>query len=112
MDLHILATHIVTMFAGAGDTILKGAGDACGSSCGSPDLPVVLTRAANILTYLVGSVSVLMVIWGGFRYVISRGDAAQIKVAKETIMYAVIGVIVAIVAFAIVKFIATTLGKP
>jgi hypothetical protein len=47
-----------------------------------------------------------MIIYGGFRYVISRGDAAHIKAAKETILYAVVGVVVSIVAFAIVSFVA------
>ena len=52
-----------------------------------------------------------MVIYGGLRYVISRGDASQVKAAKDTILYAVAGVVVAIVAFAIIKFVTTTIGK-
>ncbi|HEX3081687.1 MAG TPA: hypothetical protein VHQ86_00365 [Candidatus Saccharimonadia bacterium] len=95
--------------SGAGAAIINGAGQACGSNCGSGDFAGLLKSAANVLTFLVGSVSVLMIIYGGFRYVISRGDSSQIKVAKDTILYAVVGVIVAIVAFAIVNFVATVI---
>jgi len=113
MILHMssIVFHWLMAANGAGTTILDGAQKACGTSCGNPDLNVVFKNAANVLTYLIGAASVLMVIYGGFRYVISRGDAAQIKVAKETILYAVVGVIVSLVAFAVIKFVATTIGK-
>ena len=46
-----------------------------------------------------------MMIIGGIRYVISNGDSSQITSAKNTIMYAVIGLVVALLAYAIVNFI-------
>ena len=46
-----------------------------------------------------------MLIIGGIRYVISQGDAKQIESAKNTILYAVIGIIVALLAYAIVTFV-------
>jgi hypothetical protein len=112
MTIHsFLAAAAAATPAGAGGAILKGAGEACGTSCSTGiSLPTLLNRGAQILTYLIGSVSVLMIIYGGFRYVISRGDASNIKAAKETILYAVVGVVVAIVAYAIVQFVATTVG--
>lgn len=62
-------------------------------------------NVALILIGLVGGLSVIFILWGGFRYVISRGDPAAVKTAKETILYAIMGIVVAILAYAIVNFI-------
>jgi hypothetical protein len=104
---------LIKLFAaGAGASILQGASSACGNSCDTNlQVSTLLTRVADILTYLVGAISIIMIIYGGLRYVISRGDASQIKAAKDTIVYAVAGVVVAIVAYAIIKFVTSTIGK-
>lgn len=67
-------------------------------------------NAINIALVILGVVSVLMIIIGGFRYVLSGGDQAGIKSAKDTIMYAIIGLIVALLSFAIVSFVAGKIG--
>lgn len=59
----------------------------------------------QILLWVIAVISVIMIIVGGLRYVISGGDAAQIKAARETIVYAVVGLVIAILSFAIVKFV-------
>lgn len=59
----------------------------------------------NVLLFLIGAVSVIMLIIGGFRYVVSNGDSSQVTAAKNTILYAVIGIIVALLAYAIVGFV-------
>lgn len=59
----------------------------------------------NVVLYVLGIVAVIMIIVGGFRYVISGGDAGSVTAAKNTIMYAVIGLIVAVLAYAIVNFV-------
>jgi hypothetical protein len=69
----------------------------------------VFQTISDILIYIVGAVAVIMLIIGGFRYVISQGDAANVKAAKDTILYGIIGVVVAIMAFAIVNFVATSI---
>ncbi len=61
----------------------------------------------NVLLFIIGAIAVIMIIVGGIRYVTSNGDSSQTKAAKDTIMYAVIGVIVAILAYAIVNFVIT-----
>ena len=110
----LVTVELTKLFAAgnAGTAIINGATGACGNSCDT-NLSVnqLFTRIADVLTYLVGAISIIMIIYGGLRYVISRGDAAQIKAAKETILYAVAGVVVAIVAFAIIKFVTSTIGK-
>jgi uncharacterized membrane protein YjfL (UPF0719 family) len=48
-----------------------------------------------------------MIIVGGIKYVISNGDSSKVKSAKDTIMYSVVGLVVALLAYAIVKFVLT-----
>lgn len=81
-----------------------------GSECINPEdqggsLTDVITAVVNTILYIVGIVAVVMIIVGGFRYVVSNGDSAQISAAKSTITYAVVGLIVAAAAFAIVNFV-------
>ena len=66
---------------------------------------IIFGRIADVLVYLVGAISVIMIIIGGLRYVLSNGDPKATGAAKDTILYAAIGVVVAIVAYAIVKFV-------
>ncbi len=65
---------------------------------------------ANILIFLVGAVAVIMLIIGGLRYVISQGNKEHVSSAKDTILYSVIGIIVAILAYAIVNFVTSSLA--
>jgi hypothetical protein len=96
------------ILADASSSIITGAGQACGSSCNTAStIPGTIKTIGNVLVFLVGSISVIMIIIGGFRYVTSGGDSKAVSAAKDTILYAIIGVVVAIVAYAIVQFVAT-----
>ncbi len=66
-------------------------------------------RILETFTFIIGAVSVLMIIIGGIRYVTSGGDQANIKAAKDTILYAVVGVVVAMLAYSIVHFVISTI---
>ncbi|OJU88127.1 hypothetical protein BGO17_04120 [Candidatus Saccharibacteria bacterium 49-20] len=59
----------------------------------------------NTLLFLVGALSTVMIIVGGIFYVISNGDSGKIARAKNTITYAVVGLVVAFVAFAIINWV-------
>lgn len=59
----------------------------------------------DTLIFVVGAVSVLMIILGGLRYVLSGGDSAGVKGAKDTILYAIVGLVVAAMAYAIVHYV-------
>jgi len=65
----------------------------------------VFTMVSNVLLFLVGAISVIMLIIGGIRYVVSGGDQAQVTSAKNTILYAIVGIIIAFLAFAAVSFV-------
>lgn len=62
---------------------------------------------SNTLIFVVGAAAVIMVIIGGLRYVLSGGDASSVKGAKDTILYALIGIVVAALAYALVRFVVT-----
>ena len=68
----------------------------------------VLTIVINFALYFIGAISVLMLIIGGVRYTISGGNDKAVAAAKNTILYAVIGVVVALLAYAIVNFVLGT----
>jgi hypothetical protein len=65
----------------------------------------------NVMLYVIGAVSVIMLIIGGIRYVVSGGDTGAVTSAKNTILYAVIGIVVAILAYALVNFVITSIGS-
>ena len=65
----------------------------------------VFTRITNTVLYAVGIISVIMLIYGGLRYVVSGGDSKKVTDAKNTILYAIIGLIISLLAYAIVNFV-------
>ncbi|MDK2899244.1 MAG: hypothetical protein PWQ10_431 [Patescibacteria group bacterium] len=69
----------------------------------------VFRTITNIALYVIGAISVLMLIYGGIRYTISGGDTAAVTAAKNTILYAIVGIVVALLAYAIVNFVITRL---
>ena len=62
----------------------------------------------NVMLSIAGIIAVIMIIIGGIRYVTSSGEQANVKGAKDTILYAVVGLVITIMAFAVVNFV---LGK-
>jgi len=91
----------------AQSSIEEGANAARGT--GQPDALFgdggFVSNITNILLFIVGALSVIMLIVGGFRYVVSGGNASAVTAAKNTILYAIVGLIVAFLAFAVVNFV-------
>lgn len=65
----------------------------------------MFSTITNVLLFIIGAIAVIMIVIGGMRYVLSGGDSNQITAAKNTILYAIIGIVVAILAFAAVNFV-------
>jgi len=65
----------------------------------------IFTTIVNVLLFLIGAISVIMLIYGGIRYTTSGGNSASVTAAKNTIMYAIIGLIIAFLAFAVVNWV-------
>ena len=65
----------------------------------------IFKTITNVLLFVIGAVSVIMLIIGGIRYVVSGGDSSAVTGAKNTNLYAVVGIVVAILAYALVNFV-------
>ncbi|OGL40322.1 hypothetical protein A3J32_02495 [Candidatus Saccharibacteria bacterium RIFCSPLOWO2_02_FULL_46_7] len=68
-------------------------------------LSSTIKKILNVLSAVVGIIAIIMIIIGGFRYVASAGKQENITAAKNTILYAIIGLIVVALAQAIVHFV-------
>ena len=62
-------------------------------------------KVVSFALSLLGGIAVIMIIVGGIRYSTSNGDASRVKAAKDTIMYSVVGLVVALLATAIVALV-------
>jgi hypothetical protein len=76
----------------------------CGESTSTQSLA---KNIVNTLLYVIGAISVIMLIVGGLFYVTSAGDSGRVTIAKNTITGAIIGLVISILAFAIVQFVFT-----
>lgn len=65
----------------------------------------ILTRVAGFFAILTGIGSIIMIMIGGFRYITSAGDPSNVKTAKDTILYALIGIAVTVCAQSIVVLV-------
>ena len=83
--------------------ITKGVNTAGGGS--SPSLGTQIKKVVNVLLFILGMIAVIMIVVGGLQYTTSGGDSSQTKKAKDTILYSVVGLIVAMLAYAIVNFV-------
>ena len=82
----------------------------CGTknSLNSNDL---MNTIINVVIGLIGFVAVIVIILGGVQYTTSAGDSSKVKKAKDTIMYGIIGLVIALMAYSIVNFILSNVFK-
>jgi hypothetical protein len=85
-------------------------GDNCAPAAGSPSLTNIVAAVVNILSLAVGIAAVVMIIYAGFRYVSSGGDSGKISGAKDTLIYACVGLVIAGFAQFIVMFVLNKSG--
>lgn len=98
------AVLLTPLAASAATDATTGANQAQPSGTPS-ELNGQITIITNTMLLAIGVVSVIMLIVGGFRYVLSNGNEKAVTGAKDTILYAIIGIIVALLAYAIVNFV-------
>lgn len=75
---------------------------------GSNNLMGTINTIISVVLGVLGILAVAYIIYGGFMFTTAAGDPAKTKKARETIMYGVIGLVVALLAFAIVNFVLTS----
>jgi hypothetical protein len=85
-----------------------GNGGGCNDSGTQDNLNKLLTKIINIISAIVGVVAVIMIIYGGFKYITSGGDSNNVSGAKNTIIYAIIGLVIVALAQLIVHFVLNT----
>lgn len=102
-----LVTPVGAVTCEGGTTIADGA--SCVKTGGPTDMGAVVTTIVNTALYVIGILSVLMLIFGGIKYTMSGGNEKEVTAAKNTILYAIIGIVIALLAYAIVNFVITTL---
>lgn len=71
---------------------------------GAPLEELILT-IINFVLILVGVLALAFLVYGGFRYIVSRGEESEVAIAKQMITNAVIGIVVIGIAAAVVKFV-------
>ena len=84
---------------------LNAAGTSCNDVNAESEVSNLVITVVDILSLIVGAASVVMLIIGGFRYVISGGDANSISSAKNTVLYAIVGLVIVALAQFIVRFV-------
>lgn len=109
LALAVLSPSPNPAFAAPADDACAGI-TAAGGTCDSGDaakagFEKIITTIIDILSVIVGAVSVVMIIIGGFRYVISGGDSSGVSGAKNTILYAIVGLVIVLFAQVIVAFV-------
>ncbi len=93
--------------ASAKDCITAGVTSAGGTGA-STDVGTLIKTIVNVLLFVLGAISVIMIIIGGIKYTTSQGDSSSLTSAKNTILYAVIGLTIATMAYGIVNFVVTS----
>ncbi|MFA5163669.1 MAG: hypothetical protein WC441_04080 [Patescibacteria group bacterium] len=74
------------------------------------DFVILGVNISNLILGLVGSLSLLMFIYGGITFLISAGNAEQVSKAQKIIIAAVVGLIIVFTSYLIIQFIMTNLG--
>ena len=69
----------------------------------------IFKQVTNTILYIVGIIAVIMLIIGGIKYLLSGGDSKKVTDAKNTVLYAIIGLVVCFLSFAIVNFVISAL---
>ena len=96
------AINLVQNSCGAGQ---DSTGKICAAS--KDNINAMVANLVNLLLYVLGVISVVVIIIGGIKFTTSDGDPGKIKSARETILYAVVGLVVAVLAWSIVNFVVT-----
>ena len=104
-----VALSVAPTTSAADFTLRSGVDNAQGTGVDNvaKDPQDLVKNVVNIFLYAVGVLSVIMLIWGGIRYTTSAGDSNKVTSAKNTVLYAIVGLVVAILAWAIVNMVIT-----
>ncbi|HVA11402.1 MAG TPA: pilin [Candidatus Dormibacteraeota bacterium] len=115
-----LATTLVSTASAdnISNSVCQGVNNAANSSnrtdCGTAgtgsttDLSSIASKIVSIFSIVVGIIAVIMIIYGGFRYITSGGDSGKVGNAKNSLIYALVGLIIVALAQLIVHYVLNT----
>ncbi len=109
--VHAAADVKGNLCSGANLTVGSPA-EACDEG-GSADTTInnLLTDIINIVSLVVGVVAVIMIIIGGLKYILSGGDSGNVTSAKNTVLFAIVGLVIVALAQFIVRFVIARVGS-
>ncbi len=110
-SLPAYATSSPALLAGLDTTAnnqFKASVDEVGGSEAS-GLPATIKNTINILLYVAGVIAVIIIVIGGIRFVTSEGDANSANKAKNSVVFAAVGLVLAVIAYAIVNLVLSNL---
>ena len=102
---------LLRLAVSTGQVINNGVTGHCNPNCpSSGGIGAAFATATNIILFIGGAGAIIMIIIGGLRYVISAGNHSAVNDAKNTVLYAVIGLAVAISGYALVSLVTGHFG--
>lgn len=105
LGLATVSASTATNDACAGLTQIDPSHDCSPTSTANSSISTIITAVVSILSYIIGAVAIVMIILAGFKYVTSAGDSNRVSSAKNTLVYALIGLAIAAFAQALVHFV-------
>jgi uncharacterized membrane protein len=115
MPLALANVYAADCQASSADAITCGVQSASGNNespgQATTKANTTITKIVNLASAIVGAVAVIMLIYGGFKYITSGGDETGAKSARNTIIYAVVGLVIVALAQFIVKFVINNVGQ-
>ncbi len=104
----LFGTLSAPVFATTKEEACKGVqitGGNCQDPANQTRTESLVQNIVNVLSVFVGIVATIMIMVGGFKYITSQGDSGNISGAKNTILYAIVGLVVVVFAQIIVRFV-------
>lgn len=108
LAIFLTAGFVQPVYAACGSStaaqqVSQGIDETSNASCDSSGVQNAISEAVNILSLVAGAAAIIAIIFSGFKYITSGGDTGKVANAKNTLIYAVIGIAVAILAQVIVN---------
>ena len=110
----LVAGSASAQLIGTDDIGLTGVGPGGGQSAsdiglGTANLRTVVVQLVRSVIGFLGIIAVIVIIWGGFKWMTAGGDSGKVDAAKKLIIQGIVGLVIILLAFAIAEFVISTL---
>ena len=103
---------VISSVCGSANATIDGSGTDSTTGCDSTDANGGLKKIANkfvtIFSIVIGIAAVVMIVYGGFKYITSGGESSKVGSAKNTLIYAIVGLLVVAMAQFVVRYVLST----